>query len=116
MTTTRKSPDGLRRRGAAFWRKIAASYDLSTAERELLLEAARTIDLVERLEKVIAESPGLTIGLRAHPAVVEIRQQRLALGRLLAQLQIPPEELESPTTVRARRAAEVRWNRKGGTE
>lgn len=49
---------------------------------------------------------------RAHPALAELRQARTTLGRLLSQLDLPDEDghtLPSPTTAKARRAAQVRW-------
>lgn len=94
-----KTPTGLKRRGAAFWRHITSEFDPSAPELELLLEVCRTIDVVEAL----AGSDDLR-------SLAELRQQRLVLGRLLAQLQIPGDQaIESPTTIQARKAAQARW-------
>jgi len=95
MTT--KSP-ALKPRGRRFFDAITTEFDPSPSESELLLEAARTIDLLELL--AADEDPR---------AIREARQQRLVLGRLLAQLQIPADRIDSPTSVRARHAAESRW-------
>jgi hypothetical protein len=50
----------------------------------LLVEAVRTVDLLDRLDTEVRRD-GPTIdspqGLRAHPAAVEARQQRIALAR-----------------------------------
>ena len=49
---------------------------------------------------------------RAHPALIELRQEEITLGRLLSQLALPDETgeaLPSLTEARARRAAETRW-------
>jgi hypothetical protein len=91
-------PADLQSRGAAFWRRIVGEYELSPTEIELLTEVARSLDVVEALSQVT--------DLRS---LAEARQQRLALGRLLAQLQLPSDELEAPTVIRARRAAQARW-------
>ncbi len=47
-----------------------------------------------------------------HPARGELRQHRLALGKLLAQLSLPDEDdesLPSPLQARGRNAAAKRW-------
>lgn len=57
-----------------------------------LREACRTADGLEDLQAVvdrdgvIDDSPH---GRRAHPALVELRQQRIAFARLVAQLGLP---------------------------
>jgi hypothetical protein len=99
--TVKPTPD-LGKRGKAFWDLIASAYDLAPSEQELLLETCRTLDLVERLEE------RLDGGTDTRTAA-ELRQQRLALGRLLSQLSIPQDTLESPQTIRARKAAQSRW-------
>lgn len=97
-----KTPKGLDARGRTFWRAIADNFELSVSEAELLLETCRTLDAVERLEEALR-------GDLDPKLLAEVRQQRLALGRMLAQLQIPADALESPGTIRARKAAEARW-------
>lgn len=110
--TTRKTPAGLDARGRRFWRAIVDAYDPSDSELELLLETCRTLDLVERLEAAVKSRPD------PDPKIIaEIRAQRIALGRLLAQLAIPAGAVESLTTLRARKAAQSRWagHQKRGT-
>jgi hypothetical protein len=54
---------------------------------------------------------------RAHPALTELRQGQITLGRLLSQLALPDETgqtLPSLTEARARRAAETRWRSRRG--
>ena len=61
-------------------------------ERTLLMQAVRTVDLLEKLDTEVrrdgplVESPQ---GTKAHPAATEARQQRIALARLLAALRLP---------------------------
>jgi len=47
------------------------------------------LDAIVRREGVIVSSPQ---GEKAHPALVEARQQRVVLARLLASLRIPIDE------------------------
>jgi hypothetical protein len=111
------APVGLERRGRAFWDHTTARYTLSEAERQMLAEVCRSLDTVEALEAALV-AHGVTVEgskgqPRLHPAVAEIRQQRLALGRLLAQLDLPDEHGEaiaSPSQARARKAARARWD------
>jgi hypothetical protein len=88
-------PAGLGERGSELWSAIVADYDLETHELTMLLEAARTVDLLERLEAEIQQNPPLmpsSQGMRANPAAVEARAQRLVLARLLVALRIPTED------------------------
>jgi hypothetical protein len=55
---------------------------------------------------------GSTGQVRVHPALGELRQHRLPLGRLLAQLALPDVDettLKTPTQARASWAAQTRW-------
>jgi hypothetical protein len=74
---------------------VTATYELRDDELEPLPETARTLDTVEQLQAVVADDgPTLTTGgtPRTHPALVELRQQRAALQRLLGQLALPDED------------------------
>lgn len=85
-------PAGLRAAGRRLWASISSEYELDEHELALLVEIVRTVDLCEELEArvradgSVIESPQ---GLKAHPAAVEARQQRIALARLLAALRMP---------------------------
>ena len=102
--TSATTPKGLGPRGRKFWGAVAETFDLSAPESELLLETCRTLDACENLQSQVDASGG-----KATAALRELRQQRLAAGRMLAQLNIPDSAIESPSTLRARKAAEVRW-------
>lgn len=74
---------------------MVGPFELEEHELALLVEAVRTVDLLDVLDaRVRAEGPMLTgpQGERAHPAAVEARQQRIALARLLAALRLPAGE------------------------
>ena len=109
-------PKDLGARGRGFWRKTLEIYDLSEVEIELLRECCRLLDEAESL-RVAVEQDGTTVKgstgqVRVHPALGELRQHRLALGKLLAQLALPDVDeshLQSPAQARASKAAQTRW-------
>ena len=96
--TKDKVPTGTGDAGAKLWREVLDAYELEQHELLLLREAVRTIDTLDLLEKRVADDGpllGSSQGERAHPALVEARQQRIALARLLAALQLPAGEEEA---------------------
>ncbi len=106
-----------RGRGARFHREALKRYDFNPDELELVLEASRQLDLCERLHR-IATTDGPMLGERLHPAVVELRQARDLLRKLLNQLAMPDEDAGQDRSVsarsrRAQQAAETRWNLHG---
>lgn len=87
-----KAPVNLAASGRRLWSAVVAEYELAEHELAMLEEACRTRDLVARLRDELAASPLMlesSQGSRLHPAVAELRQQRLALARLLATLGVP---------------------------
>ncbi|MGB3761830.1 MAG: hypothetical protein WA966_01305 [Ornithinimicrobium sp.] len=103
-------------RGSKFRDRALEVYELSETETELLTECSRLIDECERLHCVIEEDGARVSGSqgqpRVHPAIGELRQHRLALGRLLAQLGLPDVDdssLQTPGQLRAAKAARERW-------
>jgi hypothetical protein len=75
------------------WRAVLEDFDLEEHELTLLVEAVRTVDVLERLHAVVAAEGEMVTdekqGRRAHPALVEARQQRIVLARILAALRVP---------------------------
>jgi hypothetical protein len=93
-----RAPSGAGKAGAALWAAVLDKYELEEHELLLLREAVRTVDALDALEaRVAADGPLLASsqGERAHPALVEARQQRIALARLLAALRLPAGEEEA---------------------
>src|SRR5215218_5682037 len=90
-----RPPAGLGADARHLWSSVIEAYDLEEHERALLVEACRTVDLLDKLDAEVRRD-GPTIdssqGLRAHPAATEARQQRIALARLLAALRLPSGE------------------------
>jgi hypothetical protein len=69
---------------------VVAQFVLTEPELALLAEAGRIKDRLDRAyARLEAEGDYITTergGYRAHPALVEARQQAMALGRILAAL------------------------------
>jgi hypothetical protein len=94
------------------WSSVAGDFELDEHETVLLVEAVRTVDLLDDLQAAVRRDGPLIDspqGPRAHPAVVEARQQRIALARLLAALRLPiGDEAEQSASARPQRRAGVR--------
>src|SRR3954468_1997106 len=107
-----KAPDGLRASGRRLWSSVVDDYELEEHETALLVEAVRTIDLLDLLDaRVRDEGPIVSSpqGDKANPAAVEARQQRIALARLLAALRLPSgEEGDQQASARPQRRSGVR--------
>ncbi len=112
MTTTApKPPKGLRTAGKRLWTSVQRDYELETHEESLLLEAARTLDLLDELAQTVDRDGALVDspqGPKAHPAAVEARQQRIALARLLAALRLPAGDEDDVTNRRPQRRVGAR--------
>jgi hypothetical protein len=77
--------------GARLWNRVLADYELSEPELVLLREACRTADAVEELHGYVDEQ-GTMIDGRPNPALVELRQQRILLARLVVALRVPLDD------------------------
>lgn len=85
-------PSGLGRTGRALWGAVLADYELTEPEQVLLREACRTADSIDALQDLLSAEGLLSEssqGVRVHPALVELRQQRLTLARLWSALRVP---------------------------
>lgn len=110
-----RAPAGLDGRGRRLWSAVIAGFELSDAERVILLEACRTADLVDRLTAELAGGSLTVVGSRGqtvlNPIAAELRQQRDLLGRLLGRLALPTDdEAEDAAARLGRRGAEARWH------
>lgn len=87
--------EGLAGSGLLLWTSVVKDFDLDEHELAVLRQACQTVSAIDALQArvdrdgVLNESPQ---GLRVHPGLVELRQQRLALTKLLAALAIPTDE------------------------
>lgn len=75
--------------GRRMWRSVLRDFELDEHELALLREAVAVVDLCERLQKLVADE-GLMVEGRTHPALVELRQQRIVLARLVVALRVEP--------------------------
>jgi hypothetical protein len=92
---------------------LPASHEWDERELALLDLAARQAADIERLEADI-ERGGVRVAGRGgeglNQAFCEVRQARVALARILGQVDIP--ESLSPRSVHGWKGAEARWGRK----
>ncbi|MDT0353734.1 hypothetical protein [Pseudonocardia charpentierae] len=106
-------PPGLGKRGRAFWDKITGEYAPSPDEAEILTEVCRLLDQCDHLAAVVHRDGLMVEGSvgqqRLHPALPELRGCRIALGRLMAQLQLDGSELDSPGVAQRKAATASRW-------
>lgn len=86
------------------WRAVTSEFELPEHELGLLLEACRTSDDLDRLASVVA-GEGAVVDGRPHPALVESRQLRLVLARLVASLRVPDDHPEEAAGRPQRRGA-----------
>jgi len=84
------------------WRSVVSAYVLAEHELVLLRQACAVADVCDELRSVLAAEGVMTatrLGERkVHPALVEVRQQQLALARLVVALRVPlgDQEDQSP--------------------
>jgi hypothetical protein len=109
-------PKGLQTRGQALWRSTFGEFELAEHEQTLLLEACRTVDLLDLLQAQIDED-GVVLawgdGWRNHSALAEARQQRLVLARLLAALRVPADESQDQQQQQSRDRFQPRGGPRG---
>ncbi|ADL48485.1 hypothetical protein [Micromonospora aurantiaca (nom. illeg.)] len=101
--------------GREFFVRVAADYDLTLPEEAALLQVAETIDALAAIEAAIRET-GPVVNGRPSPLLVEARQQRAILVRLLGLLDLPIDEAPAPRSGMAgsraaSKAARARWDR-----
>lgn len=82
------APRGSKSAGKRLWRAVLADFELGEHEMALLRQAVHVADVCEALQGVI-DTDGPLKGGRAHPALVELRQQRILLARLVVALRVP---------------------------
>jgi hypothetical protein len=85
-------PDGVGEAGERLWSAVMTDYELAEHEAALLREAVRVADTCSDLQaRVGLDGPVLDgkNGPVPHPALVELRQERVLLSRLLVALRVP---------------------------
>jgi hypothetical protein len=115
------APDDLGDAGSALWASIVGElgtdWRFDAREAAVLTAAAKQADTVADLEAAVARDGIMVAGAagqtRLNGAVIELRQARVALARLLGDIHLPDED-DRPATVaseRGRRAAQARWSK-----
>jgi hypothetical protein len=112
-----RPPSGLKASGKRLWLSVADRYVLTAAEVEMLGQACRTADELDRLEKAVRElteltTTGSTGQLKPHPLLAEVRADRTLLERLTTALCLPDEDQEvglRPGQKHGQRAIRARW-------
>lgn len=96
--TEYRAPRGLKTGGKKLWSAVTDDYELADHELAILKEASRTVDALDDLQAIV-DAEGVTNvspqGVRAHPALVELRNQRVTLAKLVASLRIPLDDSEN---------------------
>lgn len=82
---------------------MTTALDLDQRDVALLHEACRVMDRLDQLDGVLRKEGAMVDG-KVHPALVEARQQEIALARLLVAMRLP-EDLSEPTRNRPQRRA-----------
>lgn len=103
--TNPRVPRGLGAAGKKLWRATTDEFELADHELSVLLEACRTVDNLQQLDEIVSRE-GVTNtspqGVRAHPALVEARQQRVTLAKLWASLKFPADDVPASPSARGR--------------
>ncbi len=95
------APEGAGLAGRDLWRSVLSAYELAGHEVVLLGEAVRVADACADLQAVL-DAEGLIVAGKVHPASIELRQQRLLLGRLLVALRLPEDDEDEPKRTQRR--------------
>jgi hypothetical protein len=107
-------PDGLSERAGRLWVAVMAEYELSDAEQEVLRCACVALDRADEAAAVVAAEGMVTLDRykspKVHPAADLEARSRALFARLVAQLGIKVEAVESSRTRQARAAANARWS------
>jgi hypothetical protein len=96
---------------------VLDEYELEEHELLLLREMVRTVDTLDALEARVAADGvllGSSQGERAHPALVEARQQRITLARPQEAAERPAGEEGEGENRRPQRRMGVRGVYQGG--
>lgn len=120
----REVPRGLGEKARRLWRETVEGFTLRADEYTLLEQACRELDLIEAMQKSLAENGLIVQGSMgqpvANPFVSEIRQHRAQLTSILRALKIPDSDVgasgnqDGEVSSKARAAAQSRWSQAYG--
>lgn len=112
---SQRAPSGLAASGRALWRAITGEFELESRELAILAAACRQADDVALLEDALKSDGLIVTGSQGQPrlsgVVSELRQGRLAVSKLLAELRLPDADgrVMTPAQTRAQKASQIRW-------
>jgi hypothetical protein len=115
----RNPPRDLKKRGKRLWRSVFDDYEPSPTEEQILLDLCRTLDEIDVLTAVLAQSEMVVAGstgqLVVNPVIGALREHRKLAVRLSLALAVPGEgeTYGRRRSTSARAAAQARWHRKG---
>lgn len=113
--TPAPAPEHLGDAGRGLWDALHADLEFEPWETEIVRRACDQVDDIRHLELTLERQGGVVAGSmgqpRLNPIFAEVRQGRLAVAKLLAQLKIPDADGEPLTDAqrRAKHAATTRW-------
>lgn len=113
MTKIPAPPKGTKAAGKKLWEAVLTDYHLEQHEEVLLQQAVRTADLCADLQAIV-DRDGPMLDGRTHPAVVELRAQRITLARLVVALRVPLGEDTEQTPRTQRRGVRGVYALRGG--
>lgn len=115
-------PVVLSTRGRKLWRDLHAVFEFDAHETAVVIEACRLLDTIDSLQAAITTDGVMLTGsqgqLVVNGAVAELRQQQLALTRLLTALNLDAATaggngvaMQREISSKAKKAADARWSR-----
>lgn len=91
-----EAPAGLAESGRALWESITGVFGLELYEQQMLLQACRSVDLLDRLAEKAAVSGLTVVNAKGDevtaPWITEHRQQSQNYSRMIASLRLPEGE------------------------
>lgn len=114
------APQSLDAAGRRLWRSVLGAYDLAPAELELLRQACRVVDVLDRIDTTLMDSEmvveGHTGQPRPHPLLAASVMQRQVLDGLLRSLALPlpDEDAGRRRSKSAMAVAQARWRAQRG--
>ncbi|MGH3548230.1 MAG: hypothetical protein ACRDQU_08980 [Pseudonocardiaceae bacterium] len=93
--TDPKPPRGTGPAGKRMWAAVTGNFELEAHELLVLAQIVTVADRITSLDVAVTRD-GVLLGDRVHPALIESRLQRVALGRLLAVLRLSDQDEQRP--------------------
>lgn len=103
--------------GQRLFDAVVADFELGEHEVALLTQAAHVADVCAALQALVDDDgPMVSVRgeVRAHPALIELRQQRALLSRLLVSLRVPMDAEGDEKRAQRRGGARGFYGIKGG--